>query len=378
MRNYSFQIFIVVTLLLFSCSSGKKSLERGDYAEAVRTATERLKKSPSNDKAQETLAEAYPLALKYHLEQVQNLEMTTQMFKYEKIWEHFDILNNLYEGINTCPACLKIISMPENFYSKTEQYKSLAAEDRFQAGMSEMSAGTRERAKEAYRHFQKANFFIPNYKNSVQKMEEALMAATLKVIVEQPPTPARYSLSVDFFTNKMQESFFRRPPSEFVRFFSVAEAKSLNINKPDQIVLMQFDDFTVGETHTAERTNTLTKTVKKKVKEGEVEKEVEMEVKAEYTEFERTILTKGILDVRIIDAYTQQVLYNEKFPSQYLWTSLWATYKGDSDALSKEQLERSQLKPATPPNHQFLFAEMCNNLYAQLTESLKQYYRRFN
>ncbi|MCS6833196.1 MAG: hypothetical protein NZ521_06460 [Flammeovirgaceae bacterium] len=378
-----FRVATVISLLvamgwLQSCSSGKKSFTRGNYAEAVRTSSERLKKSPNHKKAQQTLSEAYPMAVKYHLDQVKIIESSTQPFKAEKMWDNYQTLNELYEAINTCPACLKIIPNPENFYSKTEVLKTQAAEDRYQAGLSELAAGTRERAKEAYRHFQKAHFFIPNYKGAEKKMEEALLAATLKVIVEQPPAPAKYSLSVDFFTNKMQESFFRHPPSEFVRFFSPAEAQAINLRQPDQIIFMQFDDFSVGETHNSEKTNTITKKVMKKIRENGQEREVEMDVKAEYTEFERNVLTRGILDVRVVDVYTQKVLYNEKFPAEYIWSCQWATYKGDSDALTEEQLKRTQAKPTAPPNHQFMFAELCNNIYARLTESLKQYYQRFN
>ena len=57
-----------------------------------------------------------------------------------------------------------------------------------------------------------------------------------------------------------------------------------------------------------------------------------------------------------------------------VWSSEWATYKGDSRALSKEQLALTQRRPIAVPPPQDLFASFADPLYAKVTDYLSSIY----
>ena len=63
-------LLLLFPLVLFSCSSGKKALQRGDYYQAISKAVERLKSNPDNDKALTVLEEGYPMALEWSQEEI--------------------------------------------------------------------------------------------------------------------------------------------------------------------------------------------------------------------------------------------------------------------------------------------------------------------
>ncbi len=62
MKTLRTLLLIIIVGSLFSCSTGKKALQKGDYANAVFKSVERLRGNPDNKNAVSTLRNAYPLA----------------------------------------------------------------------------------------------------------------------------------------------------------------------------------------------------------------------------------------------------------------------------------------------------------------------------
>ena len=58
---------------------------------------------------------------------------------------------------------------------------------------------------------------------------------------------------MSFFQNKIHQYLHEMPVNEFVRFYSSKEAKNLQLNQPDQIISLKFDDFVVGQTYLKEK-----------------------------------------------------------------------------------------------------------------------------
>ncbi|MBA4410143.1 MAG: hypothetical protein Q8S54_06690 [Bacteroidota bacterium] len=62
--------FLTGILLLNSCSTGLKSLQRGDYYDAILKAVNRLSSDPDNRKATQVVRDGYPLAVAYYQEKL--------------------------------------------------------------------------------------------------------------------------------------------------------------------------------------------------------------------------------------------------------------------------------------------------------------------
>ena len=252
--------FYVITILVVSaCSSGKSTFEHGNYYDAVITSVSRLRRNNDHKKSIETLRESYPLAITFYEDRANASLASNHEFKWSAVVDAYTAVNTLYDEIKRCPGALTVIPNPVNYFSKLQEARQHAAEENYAAGMVALQLGNREKAKEAYTFFTSANRFVPGYKDVAKKMEEALWAASVKVLVESIPVHSKnVGVSAEFFNDKISEYVHSASVNEFVRFFTRAEAQKIKLN-PDHIIQLEFDDFTVGQVFRHEKETQLTK-----------------------------------------------------------------------------------------------------------------------
>ncbi len=297
--------------IVLACSSGKKAYERGDYYGAVMKSVNRLKSNPDHSKSMETLKSAYPLAVDYYKTQANNEIASNSPYKWKNAIQSYTTINQLYEAIRQCPGCMKAVKDPVNYYNEIGPLKEKAAEESYNAGIASLMKGDRNEAKKAYFNFADAQAFVPGYKDAVEYLEKAKDVATLKVIVEQIPVPARYNLSGGFFQDKIEEYLHSNYTEQtFIRFFTPQEAQNVQLAKADQILRIQFDDFQVGNSALKEKEETVTRD---SVKVGEAKVNgkvipVYNTVKAKLTTYQKEISSNGLLSMVVLDAKTNGVL----------------------------------------------------------------------
>ncbi|MDN5205583.1 hypothetical protein QQ008_29635 [Fulvivirgaceae bacterium BMA10] len=374
-------LVILCGIMTFSCSSGKKQLERGDYYDAVIRSINRLRANPNQRKAQETLQDAYPLAVKWYLNRSKNMVSSNDPFKWKTVVTSYERLNHMYDEIQRSPGALRVVPNPSNYYSELVDARKNAAEESYNAGLVALELNTRESAKKAYYHFMDADRFAPGYKEVNNKLAESKFIATLKVVVEQIPVPTRrYQLSAQFFQQNVEEFLHSFNPNEFVRYYSPKEAESERLEYPDQIIRLQFDDFVVGETHVKETIETL---VKENVKVGELEVkkdsvvDVYGDVKAKLTMFKKEVISEGVLNMIIVDAQSKSILSSEKIGGQFVWFSQWGNFNGDERALTEEQLKICKQSEVPPPPPQDLFIEFTRPIFDQLSAKIRNFYKYY-
>jgi hypothetical protein len=366
-------------VLLASCSSGKKAYERGDYYDAVAKAIGRLRQKPDHSKSIETLKSAYPLALEFYETQANNEIASNSPYKWKNAIQSYTTVNNMYEQIRQCPGCMKVIKNPKNYYAELGPLKEKAAEESYNAGINELMKGTRPDAKKAYFNFADAQAFVPGYKDVLEYLDKSKFEATVKVYLEQIPVPARYNLSGGFFQDKVEEYVHSNYREEaFVKFFTPEAAK--NVTYPmDQIMRIQFDDFSVGNIALKEKEETVTKD---SVRVGETKIEgktvpVFNTVKAKLTTYRKEVKSSGLVSMLILDAKTNGVLTHKKFEGDYVWVNTWARFNGDERALTDAQLNQCKQKEAQPPQNQDLFLEFTKPIFNQLTPAIKSFYSSY-
>lgn len=254
-----FYAYVAIVLVLSGCSSGKSTFERGNYYEAVITSVNRLRRNSDHKKSVETLRQAYPMAVAYYEERAKTSLASAEPFKWTQVVNAYTTINVMHDEIKRCPGALAVIPNPVNYYAKLQEAKQNAAEEHYAAGIVALQFGDRENAKKAYRLFQATNEYVPGYKEVNSYLEAALAAATVKVLVEPIPVHSKtVGVSAQFFNDKISEFVHGAGINEFVRFYTKDEAATLKL-KPDHIVQLAFDDFTVGEVHRYEKEVQLTK-----------------------------------------------------------------------------------------------------------------------
>ena len=371
---------LIISLLLVSCSTGKKAYERGDYYAATIKAVNRLRSNPDSEKALNALKDSYPMAMEYFQGKIDYALNTGRQFKYSEIVDYYEMMNHLSDEVSRCPAALKLF--PEvNFYTaELSQARNLAAEEQYKAGLGNEKINTRKSWKDAYYNYQQADCYVPGYKDVVERMRNAKFNATLKVIVEKIQVPRTYQLTSDFFLNQIIESLTSSRPNEFVEYYSPESAEKAGVNYPDQVLRMNFDEFVIGQVYDKE---TVIDVSRDSVEVGTVTlpdgtvKKVYNTVKAKLTTYRREIISNGVLDVTIIDFPLDQIASQRKFPGQFTWSTEWSTFNGDERALRKDQLALCNKKPVPVPRQQDLFIEFTKPIYNQVTPFLRDFYRKY-
>lgn len=371
---------VILCITLSSCSSGKKAYERGDYYEAVIKAVQRLRKDADHSKSVETLQNAYPLAVEYFETLANNEIASNSQFKWKNAIQSYNAINQMYEEIKQCPACMRIVKSPVNKYAEIGPLKEKAAEESYKAGIDALMKGNRVDARRAYYNFVDVQNFSPGYKDVVEYLDKSKFEATLKVVVEQIPVPARYNLSGGFFQDKIEEFLHTNYPEQnFIRFYTPEEAKRVNLTAIDQVLKIQFDDFSVGNSVLKEKEETVTKD---SVKVGEVKVDGKTipaynTVKAKLTTYRKEVISNGLLSMIVVDGKTNGVLQHKKFNGEYVWVSQWAKFNGDDRALSEQQLAMCKQRETQPPVPQDLFLEFTKPIYNQLIPALRGFYQTY-
>lgn len=370
----------IICLLLMSCSSGKKALERGDYYNATLQAVNRLRNNPNSQKALNAVRDGYPMAIDYFRKRIDNTISSNNNFKYSEVVGYYENMNRLSDEVNRCPAAIKVLSPVDYFTSELAQARKLAADEQYNAGLKNEQLNTRLSWKDAWFNYQQADRFSPGYKDVKSRMIEAKYNATWKVIVEQIPVTRKYQLTSDFFLNQIIENLMRYRPNEFVEFYSPQSAAKEGLRNPDQLLRMNFDDFVVGQVYDKEtvrelsrdsvEVGTVTLSDGKKVKAYNT-------VKAKLTVNRRELISKGVLDVSIIDLQRKNVVSQRKFPGEFVWFIEWGSFNGDERALNENQLAMCKRKPLPPPGPQDLFIEFTKPIFSQVTPFLKSFYQQY-
>jgi len=382
-NNLRFILFIfIIELVISSCTSPKKLLEKGNYYHAVLLSVEKLQSSPNNKNARETLAQAYVLAVDDLLKKIEKDKIIQPNFFNSFATYTYEDLNRMYEKIQKSPAARQIIKNPKEFYTQLSKTKPLAAEEQYIAGMQQLAIGSRENAKQAYYYFQDADTFVKNYKDISSRLDQSYNMALLHVIADLKPVHSRiYKLSANSFYNEMQNTLQQIGKKQFVRFYSPIDAKKLNLENPDQILEINFEDFIVGETHTQER---IEKMVRDSVIVGTVtlensrKKNVYGTVKAKVYLFKMQVISKGIVGFTISENNSNKTtILDNRIPGEYVWFNDWGNYNGDIRALNKKQKEICNRRKILPPPPQQMFIEFTKPIHEQLRVELLNFYQDY-
>ena len=239
--------YVILVLTLTACSSGKSTFERGNYYEAVITAVNRLRRNSDHKKSVETLRQAYPMAVTFYEDQANTALSSAERFKWTAVVRSYTVINSMYDEIKRCPGALAVIPNPVNYFDKLQLARQNAAEENYSAGILALQTGTRENAKQAYGYFKITNDHIPGYKDVHDYLQASLSAATVKIVVEPIPVHSKsVGVSAEFFNDKISEFIHSASISQFVKFYTRAEAQKTKLN-PDHILQLEFDDLTVGQ-----------------------------------------------------------------------------------------------------------------------------------
>ena len=371
-------LLFAIVLIVASCASSTKLYNSGKYSQAATKAVAKLRSSPDHAESQNTLLKSYPLALDMAIRDINNALQSNNITKYDVVIDRYEQLNRLANDIYTCPKAIELIPSPQEFHEELRQSKEIAAAHYYEQGTKALNERTLAQAKNAYQYFVKANNYVNGYNDVISKMDEALFAATLHVVVEAPKLPERYQFSADFFYSNLVTEMNKTNQQKYVHFYTPEEAQNSGMNNPQQYIVLDFLEFAVGNVRESKSTQ--------EIKRENVPITVEINgrqttatttVTANFTTYRRELISGGNLYVRIIDAANNRVIEQRTFEGSYIWISNWASYTGDDRALSDEQKKLAAQQATLPPPNQDLFIEFTKPIYSQVVSYIRTAYRKY-
>lgn len=383
MRQYII-LFLSVIFLLSSCSTGRKSLQRGDYYDAIMKAANRLSSDPDNRKASQVVREGYPMAVTFYQEEIDQVLTGNDPFRWKRTLEIMQTVNRMSDEIRRIPAARQLVPNPKNYTSELADVQNRAAKEFYDAGIDALNRNTREAAKQAYSYFQNADELVRGFKDTRQKLLESKDLATLKVVVEQIPVNGKYEYSARFFYDNVFQMLNQEfQEKDFVHFFSPEEAEKLKVKYPDMVLQMGFYDFFIGRPAHFEEEKEISKQVEEKYqvkisRDSTATRTRNVMKKGRIKIITDRVESAGLLELKTVEFQSQKIVFTDKVPGKFIWENKYGVFVGDKEVLDNNQINILNNKVLMPPDQQDMFVLFTQPIFKQLSEKLTNYFRQYN
>jgi len=383
MRKY-LVVLMSSFMLLNACSTGMKSLQKGNYYDAIMKAASRLSSDPENRKASQVIEEGYPMAIKYYQEEIDQILTGNDPFRWKQTLDIMKTVNRMSDEIRRIPAARKLVPTIKTYTSEMADVQNRAAQELYDAGMDALNRKTRESAKHAYFYFLDADGLVRGFKDTKQKILESKDLATLKIVVEQIPVNGKFEYSAQFFYDNVFQMLNERfPEKDFVHFYSSEQAEKTKLKYPDMLLRMGFYDFFIDRPQHFEEEQELTKQVEESYqvkinKDSTVTKTRMVQKKGKIKIVTDQVGSGGLLELKTVEFQSQKIVFNDKIPGQYQWQNKYGVFVGDKEVLDNNLSNIVNNKVIMPPAQQDMFVLFTKPIFDQLADKLTNYFKQYN
>src|SRR5690349_17343281 len=146
---YKLYLFLIVlSLYIPGCKSANKAYQKGDYADAIELGVKKLQKDPNDYETKEIIQNSYTYAINEWENQVRNLSNSSDDNRYEKIYQAYIRMQDLYQTIHAYPVPAKLIKT-KDYSDYIETYRNKIADLHIERAEKWMASETKESYREA-------------------------------------------------------------------------------------------------------------------------------------------------------------------------------------------------------------------------------------
>lgn len=356
-------LLLITGLLLASCASSSKLLQRGRYDAAIEKAVRKLRKDPGKDKELRVLKEAYTKANTFDREEIAYLEKEGRTENYVDIYRLYERMDRRQDQIKTLPGRLMDQFTLQNYDDELIASKEQAAEVSYNRGVEFLNAGGRQNARAAYFEFERVQNLYQGYRDVNELMAQSRFEGTNQVLFviennSETVLPARFDEELrkiglaELNRDWIQYSTYEDPELNY-DYFIVLNIRDIAVT-PEQLSSREYEDrkeIQDGMRYVLdERGN-----VKKDSLGNDIRVPNMVTVVAEIRESRqyKEAIVGGTLDY--IDLRTDQLVKTEELSVNALFEHYSATFSGDERALSEDSARRiGQEMIPFPPNEAML------------------------
>ena len=138
-----YQLLVAASLLfIFGCKSASKSYQKGDYTDAIERGVKKLQKDPSDYETKDLVQKSYTYTVNEHEDQIRILTNSKNDSRYDRIYQEYVALQNLYNTIHQYPEAARLIKA-KDYSESVETYRDKAAEVHVQNAERWLKEGTK-------------------------------------------------------------------------------------------------------------------------------------------------------------------------------------------------------------------------------------------
>lgn len=419
-------LIVVASLCLIGCG-GKHSefMDRAqanyrgkDYNAALRDTVAALQYNPNYEKAQTYVKAFFDTAVRVHQENINTLENTSDRFKWDQLVVEYEGLievNSLVESLP--PLTNKKTSQPitfdiKDYTAELNNVTEKAAEAHYQEGIRlAESSDDPDTQKRAAKEFKIVEEFIVGYKDTQTRYEQARSAGVKRIAIltfEDKSGKRRIygALSETITDNIISNILNDAEATEFLTIVSRNHLKQIiaeqdlnlaglldrqtvaslgNVLGVHEIVVGQITQIIYIPPETKRTTLNRKITVRKKTgTEKYVDKNGNVKTRSKYSDvtltakllhYELKSSVSIIGSYKILDAQTAELKKAENFNKEHEFISEWASFTGDEEALTRNDLILVSYDEEKAPIQEVMVLDAANKLAGELSEALKTYVR---
>ncbi len=370
-------LFFLLLIGFNACRSSKDYLERTDADKALQDAVKRINKNSNDENAVNAIPELYKNISKTHLSQIESLNKSGDIQRWDKIIGHYEDLQQAYNSIITSPAAFKLVT-PESYATQLAETKEGAAEAYYQLGLTELEKPGRDAAKRAYTYFKKSGKYVPDYKDSRQKADQAFENGMVNVLVNPVQDNSfffnsgwgnyGYNYGNEYFQQNLVRELNSRNDRYPANFYTEYEARRDNV-KPDWIVDLILRNLDVP----MPVNNTSSRNVNAQVQSGTDTsgKPIYQTVYATVQVTRRSFTANAHLELNIKDLATRKTISYRNFREDYRWEQEEANYTGDSRALSSQDWQLINNTQSYVPRKEEVLNELYRKIYPEVLRNIR-------
>jgi len=368
-------------ILLYSCKSASKSYQKGDYTEAIERGVKKLQKDPNDYETRDLVQKSYNYTVNEHEDQIRILSNSKNENRFDRIYQEYVALQNLYNTIHQYPEAARLIKA-KDYSESVETYRDKAANVHVEKAEKWIHEGTKEGYREAYKEYATATNYRPDDFELRKQRDSAYDHAVVKVILSPIQNMGGYQYGSSYQLQNFQRDIVRtlsyNMNNEFVKFYSEYEARNKDV-EADQVMELNLSRVSIGQPNDIKTSREVTKQVVVKeivFREDSIKKEYGT-VRANITTTKRTLLSQGDLFITVRDT-KGRTIWNDRFTGQHKWETQFTNYTGDERALSDtDKTALNQNKNVNPPTEDQIMDELLRQIQSDLSYRLRNYYTRY-
>ncbi len=364
-------IYCGCIIFLVACGTGSSLTRMPAEDRAVFEKLEKLSKSSSTDAAQSEFTLAYATAIQIHTDNIAKYKASIQEDKWEKIMHEYSQLNKIADAVVASSPAGKLVKI-QRYNAEYNEAKESAASDLYARATNHLNDDNRSSAQEAYGLLKRTNQILPGYKEVNKLLAVAEEKSTLTVVINPVNYYAHsfnhWGLNNDYVQYELARDLRFQLASNNVKVLTDREAYSKRI-QPDRVVDISWNELFMPMPYT----NNYSRQVSRQVQTGETadKKPVYTTVYATVYVTRKSVQARGTLECRITDPVKNQTILSDNFPASYSWQEEFATYRGDSRALSGYDWAMINNSRYQDPSRTDMFEQIFRQAYPQLMSRIR-------